>query len=116
MDHQKLIHDWFEKWHSGKFHDLPVTESFTHTSPFGTITGKQDYMKLVENNRDKFLGYRFSIVDEIYGTSNACVRYIAEQNDFKLEVSEWYYFEGALIKEIVAYYHIGEIREERTLN
>lgn len=47
----------------------------------------------------------------------ACVRYTARQGeDFSLDVSEWYYFENDLIREIYAFYHIGEIREERKLN
>ena len=35
--------------------------------------------------------------------------------DFKLEVSEWHYISNNLIRQIIAYYHIGEIREERKL-
>ena len=36
-------------------------------------------------------------------------------NDFKLDVSEWYYFKNKLIDKIIAYYHIGELREDRKL-
>jgi len=44
------------------------------------------------------------------------VRYTARQGkDFKLDVSEWYYRENDLIREIIAYYHIGEVREERKI-
>jgi hypothetical protein len=55
-----LIHEWFDKWEQGDFLNIPVSDDFTHTSPFGEITGKDAYLKLVEKNQDKFLGYHFS--------------------------------------------------------
>ncbi|MBL6445991.1 nuclear transport factor 2 family protein [Fulvivirga sp. 29W222] len=116
MDTKKLVKAWFDQWESGDFLRLPVTENFRHTSPFGTIYGKKAYFDLVEKNKDKFLGQHFDLHDGIYETNKACVRYTARQgDDFSLDVSEWYYFKNNLIEEIVAYYHIGEIREERKL-
>lgn len=115
MTAKELVQKWFSSWEAGNFHDLPVTDSFQHTSPFGTIDGKQAYLQLVEANKDKFLGYQFTILDALYAEGKACVRYTAKQGDFNLDVSEWYYFKGDLIEEIIAYYHIGEIREEREL-
>lgn len=111
-----LIKEWFAKWKEGDFLNLSITDNFKHTSPFGTIDGKANYIKLVEANQEKFLGYSFDIHDEIYENDKACVRYTAVQGDFKLDVSEWYYIKNDLIEEIVAYYHIGEIREERKLS
>lgn len=115
MKLRALVKEWFDKWREGDFHALPISENFKHTSPFGTINGKKDYISLVEENKDKFLGYRFDIHDEIYDNDRGCVRYTAVQGDFELDVSEWYYAKNDVIEEIVAYYHIGEIREERKL-
>lgn len=112
---ETLVKTWFEKWNKGEFYYLPITENFKHTSPFGTIHGKKDYLKLVKDNKDKFLGYQFKLHDGIYEKERACVRYTAIKGDFTLDVSEWYYAKNGLIEEIIAYYHIGEIREERQL-
>ena len=112
---KKIVDNWFDTWRKGDFRALPITEDFSHTSPFGTIRGKENYLKLVEENQRKFMGYTFNIHDEIYDNNKACVRYTGAQGDFNLDVSEWYYFRGSLIKRIIAYYHIGEIREERKL-
>lgn len=116
MEINYLVEEWFSKWENGDFHNLPITENFKHTSPFGTINGKLKYLQLVEENKDKFFGYKFQIHDRIYGKANACVRYTAIQDDFNLEVSEWYYIKDNLIEEIIAYYHIGEVRDERKLS
>ena len=113
---EQLVKQWFGHWAKGDFQNLPISENFKHTSPFGTINGKKAYLDLVQENHDKFLGYIFEIHDAIYGTDKACVRYTAKQGkDFGLDVSEWYYTKGNLIEEIVAYYHIGEIREDRSI-
>lgn len=110
---QKLVHEWFNKWKAGDYYNIPISENFKHTSPFGTIDDKKVYIKLVEANKEKFLGYNFEIHDEIYEEDKACVRYTAIQGDFKLDVSEWYYIKNNLIEEIIAHYHIGEIRADK---
>lgn len=111
MNIKTLVKTWFAKWEEGDFYQLPVTENFSHTSPYGTIQGKQAYLNLVEENKDKFLNHHFEIHDELYAEGKACVRYTAVQGDFKLDVSEWHYEKDGLLHEIIAYYHIeGEKR------
>lgn len=117
MSPKALVKKWFDKWEEGDFLKLPITDNFKHTSPYGIINGKEAYLSIVKANKDKFLGHRFELHDEIYQDNKACVRYTAIQGDFTLEVSEWYFFSGNLIEEIIAYYNIeGEISEERKLS
>ena len=115
MTPRELIDSWFSCWNEGRYHALPITQQFKHTSPFGTIEGKEAYLNLVKKNEDKFLGYKFEIHDAIYGDGHACVRYTGRQGEFSLDVSEWYYVKNELIDQIHAYYHIGEIRDDRKL-
>ncbi len=117
MSNENLVEKWFEYWETGDFRDLPITDTFTHTSPYGTIEGKDQYLHLVEINKDKFLGHRFIIHDTMYEPDRACVRYSAVKEDFRLEVSEWHYFSQGRIQKIVAYYNIeGEINEDRKID
>lgn len=116
MKLEELVKQWFAKWDSGDYLNLPITASFKHSSPFGTIDGKQTYLDLVKENENKFLGQTFELHDAIYEKERACVRYTAKQGkEFSLEVSEWYYMKDNLIEEIIAYYHIGDIRNERKI-
>lgn len=116
MNSEQLIKEWFNAWEKGDFLHLPISDDFKHTSPFGTIHGKKEYLSLVKENKNKFLGYRFKIHDGIYDKNSACVRYTGIQGDFQLDVSEWYYIKNGVISEIVAYYHIGDIRKDRELS
>lgn len=116
MTPKDLVNQWFEKWTSGDYLHLPLADNFRHTSPFGTIDGKEKYLEQVRKNEDKFLGQTFEIHDGIYEVDKACVRYTARQgHDFSLDVSEWYYVKDNLIEEIISFYHIGEIREDRQI-
>ncbi|WP_186756600.1 nuclear transport factor 2 family protein [Echinicola salinicaeni] len=116
MEAQKVSKKWFQLWELGKFRNLPITEDFTHSSPYGIIEGKQAYLNLVEANKDKFLGHRFDIHDSLYCSDKSCIQYTAIQDDFKLEVTEWHYLKDRLIHKIKAYYNIpGDIREDRKL-
>ena len=48
MTVEALVKDWFEKWEEGDFLNLPLAAQFKHTSPFGTIEGKENYLSIVE--------------------------------------------------------------------
>ena len=116
MQSETLVKQWFQYWENGDFQNLPIAEDFSHTSPYGIISGKESYLDIVRMNRDKFLGHVFQIHDAIYLKDHACVRYSALKDDFRLDVSEWYYFKDGLIHKIIAYYNIeGEISAERKL-
>ena len=117
METKELVSTWFKLWEQGDFENLPLANGFEHSSPFGTISGKEQYLDLVRANRDKFLGHKFEILDALYSENKACVRYITRQEgNHEMEVSEWIYTEDNCIQTIHSYYHIGEIREERKLN
>lgn len=109
MELEKIVKQWFNKWETGDYLNLPIAENFVHTSPYGVINKKVNYLNLVKSNEEKFLGYKFEIQDELYLANKACVRYTASKGTFKLDVSEWYYMKNGLIEEIIAYYDvIGE--------
>lgn len=117
MDTQTLVQQWFSVWTDGDFENIPVAEDFSHTSPYGTVEGRATYLELVVANQDKFLGNVFEIHDEIYAEDRAAVRYTLTNDQFSMDVSEWFYVEAGKIKSIVAYYNIpGEISATRKLN
>ena len=113
---EALVQEWFKIWEKGNFEGLPLSDDFKHTSPYGTISGKQAYLDVVHSNRNKFLGNRFEIHDTFYNGNKACVRYTMISPGFSMEVSEWFYCQDDLITAIISYYNIeGEISPERSI-
>lgn len=107
MASEDLVRAWFENWEDGDFRAIPVTDDFEHISPFGTISGRQEYLDVVEANQDQFLGFRFDIHDEIYDDGKACVRYTARKGEFSLDASEWFFGDKTGIQRIISYYNVG---------
>ncbi len=118
MDIKELVETWFLKWNEEDYQNIPIAEGFKHTSPYGTVDGKQTYLDLIESNKDKFLNNKIQLHDTLYEDDRACARYTIVNSavGFTMDVSEWFYKKGDLIGEIVAYYNIeGDISEERKL-
>lgn len=106
MSPKELVVNWFEIWQQGNFYDLPLSDNFKHISPYGIIEGKEVYLKLVNDNREKFLGHTFKIHEIIEHEDIACVRYTSSKEGFSLDVSEWHFVDKDLIREVIAYYNI----------
>ncbi|WP_353777713.1 nuclear transport factor 2 family protein [Winogradskyella sp. 3972H.M.0a.05] len=104
-----IVKKWIECWSNGNIEDLPITEDFSHTSPFGTITPKSKYMDIVLKNREDFLDNTLTVIKQIEEGNNVCVQFEQKNANTGLEMSvcEWYSIEGNLIKEIRSYYNIG---------
>ena len=111
MSIQELVHTWFELWKTGEFESLPLSENFTHTSPYGTVKSRAAYFALAAANREAFTGNTFDIHEMLFDKNRACIRYTMNSPTGTLEVSEWIYETNGLISKIIAYYNL---QEERT--
>lgn len=108
MDCRSLIRSWFEKWESGDFETLPLSDDFQHTSPYGLVDGKADYLSLIKGNRAAFLGKTFKINEEVFDGNRAVVRYTMATATGTMEISEWFHCENDLIKAVISYYNISK--------
>ncbi|HSM32245.1 MAG TPA: nuclear transport factor 2 family protein [Woeseiaceae bacterium] len=102
---------WFACWNTGPIDDLPITDDFRHTSPFGTIESRARYLEIVNRNRDQFLGNRLAVLRQIVDGNDVCVQFRQTRDDdpdFEMTVREWYVLDGDRIREIESFYNIGD--------
>ena len=102
---------WFACWNSGAVDELPITDDFRHTSPFGTIETKSRYLEIVNRNRESFLGKKLTVLKQIDDGSSVCVQFRQTREDdpeFEMIVCEWYGLDGDQITEIESFYNIGD--------
>ncbi|WP_298761175.1 nuclear transport factor 2 family protein [uncultured Psychroserpens sp.] len=104
-----IVKKWFDCWNNGVIEDLPIADDFSHTSPFGTITPKSEYMDIVLKNKNDFLGNTLTIIKQIQEVENVCVQFEQKNKNTGLEmtVCEWYNIKDGLIKSIHSFYNIG---------
>ena len=104
-----VVKQWFDCWNENQIEDLPISDDFAHTSPFGTIRGKQRYLEIVEKNRQDFLGNVLTVIKQITEGNQVCVQFHQKNENTGLEmtVCEWYVIDGELIQEIRSFYNIG---------
>ncbi len=95
---------WFDTWERGDILNLPLSENFVHISPYGTIRGKSQYLKLVQANRDRFLGNRFIIHNRLGDGNPVCVRYTLESGNSAMEIAEWLFLSNSGIDKDSSYY------------
>ena len=107
-----VVDKWLSCWQTGELHDLPILDSFRHTSPFGTIETKQRYLEIVEKNRSDFLGNTLTVFDQIVQGNKVCVQFEQKNANTGLEmvVCEWYTLHANQIKEIRSFYNVGDAK------
>ena len=105
-----LVKQWFSCWENGNIEELPISDEFSHTSPFGTITPKERYLEIVGKNKKDFLGNTFTILKQIQEGNNVCIQFEQKNANTGLEmiVCEWYVMQGDVIKEIRSFYNVGD--------
>ena len=102
---------WFACWNAGAVDELPITDDFRHTSPFGTIETKARYLEIVNKNRESFLSNTLTVLRQIIDGDNACVVFRQTREDdpeFEMTVCEWYVLDGDHIMAIESFYNIGD--------
>ena len=106
-DLHPIIRRWFDSWEARRPDQLPITDDFIHTSPFGDIVSAERYLDLVDKNQEAFFENEYEIGNQIVQGDQACVQYELVNARGRMPVCEWYVFEGDRIKRIYAYYNIG---------
>lgn len=104
-----VVEKWLSCWESGDIDALPILDSFSHTSPFGTIESKQRYLEIVGKNKADFLGNTLTVLNQIVQDNQVCVQFEQKNANTGLQmiVCEWYLLEGDKIKSIRSFYNVG---------
>ncbi len=99
----EIARTWLRAWDTGDLSLLALTEDFVHTSPFGRIEGREEYMRIVEPmSGDSTVG--ITVLRVMEDGDQAVIAYELETTAGKVEVCEWIFVENGRIREINAYY------------
>ena len=99
----QLARAWIEGWNAGKPDDIPLAENFTHSSPFGNVTGRQKYLEWVKPLAAKNVA-SLKIIRIIGGEDEAAIWFEMQTSGGVIRVVDWVKTEGNEISFITSFY------------
>jgi len=106
---RRLAHLWIEAWNRGEPESIPLAESFVHTSPFGRLEGRDNYLeKTIPMARRNVTA--LTALRTIATSDEAVIMFEMETPAGTIPVCDWIFIEGETIAEIRSFYDATELR------
>lgn len=100
---EHLARLWIELWNEGKPDDIPLAEDFVHTSPFGVMSGKTQYLETVKPLAAENVT-ELTIKSILSNDKEAAIRFTMKSPNGPIEVVDWVSVENGLIIAITSFY------------
>lgn len=102
-DAKALARQWIECWNNGKPDALPLSNDFTHTSPFGRVSGRETYLEWVKPLAAKNVA-ELTINRVMSAGNDAVVHFTMQTPTGPVECCDWVVAENGEITEIHSFY------------
>ena len=100
---EALARIWIERWNEGKPDLIPLAENFTHTSPFGRVAGRKEYLEWVKPLAAKNVT-ELKIQRTIPGEHEAAIHFDMQTPKGVFQVCDWVVVKDGKITEIHSFY------------
>ena len=107
---ETLARVWIERWNEGAPDLIPLAESFTHTSPFGRVAGRDTYLDWVKPLAKRNVT-ELEILRTLASGDQAAIHFVMQTPKGPVEVCDWVVVEAGQITEIHSFYDATELRE-----
>lgn len=104
-----LARTWIECWNEGTPDLIPLAESFTHTSPYGRVEGRETYLDWVKPLAGQNVT-RLKILRTLSSSNEAVVHFEMHTPKGLIQVCDWVVVEDGQITEIHSFYDATELR------
>ena len=109
-DAKTLARVWIECWNRGEPDSIPLAEGFTHTSPFGRVSGRQTYLDWVKPLAAKNVT-ELKIHRVMGNDREAVIHFEMETPGGLVQVCDWVVVVDGEIAEIHSFYDATGLRE-----
>ena len=106
---EKLAMTWIEQWNKGEPDDIPLTDSSTHTSPFGRLAGRDFYLETVKP-KSKQNVTSLKILRTLGRANQAVIHFEMETQKETIHCCDWITVEDDKISEIHSFYDATALR------
>ena len=99
----RLAHLWIEAWNRGEPESIPLAETFVHTSPFGRLEGRENYLEKTKPIAKRNVT-SLTVLKTIATSEEAVILYEVQTPTGTLQACDWIFVEGENIAEIRSFY------------
>ncbi len=103
QDAERLARRWIEGWNAGTPEAIPLADGFVHTSPFGTIEGRDNYLATVKPMAATNVA-SLKIVRTLGSDRDAVIWFEMHTPNGVVQVSDWVRVDGNEIVAITSFY------------
>lgn len=109
-DPSTLARIWIDSWNQGTPEKIPLSEDFTHTSPFGVVSGRKAYLEWVTPMAQTDV-IELRILRVLSDGDQATIHFEMRTPVGPIEACDWLRVEGSVIKEVHSFYDATELRK-----
>jgi hypothetical protein len=106
---EALARAWIERWNEGAPDLIPLADDFTHTSPFGCVQGRQEYLDWVKPLAKQNVT-ELRVLRTVAGANEAAVHFEMQTPKGLVQVCDWIVVENGEITEIHSFYDASGLR------
>lgn len=106
---ERLAREWIEGWIAGKPNEIPLAPEFTHSSPFGVVNGRDNYLEWVKPLSAENVT-SLKIVKTLGGDDEAVIWFEMMTPTGLVLCCDWVRTEGGEIVAIQSFYDASELR------
>ncbi len=85
---EALARVWIECWNEGAPDLIPLAESFTHTSPFGRVSGRETYLAWVKPMAERNVTH-LRVLRTLSSSNEAAIHFEMQTPKGPIQVCDW---------------------------
>jgi hypothetical protein len=110
-DSAGLARDWIQGWIDGKPDEIPLAADFVHTSPYGTVEGRERYLAWVKPMAAENVA-NLEIVKVLGGDGEAVIWFEMTSPNGVVPSCDWVEVENGKITQITSFYDASVLRKD----
>jgi hypothetical protein len=106
----QLARAWIQGWIDGKPDDIPLATDFVHTSPYGTVKGREKYLEWVKPMAAENVA-NLEIIKILGGEGEAVIWFEMTSPGGVVPSCDWVEVENGEITRITSFYDASVLRK-----
>ncbi len=108
-DAERLAREWIEGWIRGTPDEIPLATGFTHSSPFGRVSGRKEYLEWVKPLAAKNVA-SLKILKAVGSEAEAAIWFEMTTPNGTVPCCDWVEVKNGEILAVTSFYDATDLR------